>query len=71
MEIVAIGLMIGLLAAVIFTRLLGALLYGIAPTDPMTFGFVTILLGAVALLANYLPAHRAMRVNPTVALRYE
>ena len=71
MKIVAIGLMIGLLAAFIFTRLLGALLYGIAPTDPMTFGFVTILLGAVALLANYLPAHRAMRVNPTVALRYE
>jgi len=71
MKIVGIGLMIGLLAAFIFTRLLAALLYGVGPTDPVTFGVVIALLGVVAFLANYLPAHRAMSVNPTVALRYE
>jgi putative ABC transport system permease protein len=71
MRIVGIGLMIGLLAAFIFTRLLATLLYGVGPTDPITFGFVIGLLGIVAFLANYLPAHRAMRLNPTVALRYE
>jgi putative ABC transport system permease protein len=71
MRIVGIGLMIGLLAAFIFTRLLATLLYGVGPTDPVTFGLVIALLGVVAFLANYLPAYRAMRVNPTVALRYE
>ncbi len=71
MRIVGIGLMIGLLAAFIFTRLLRTLLYGVGPADPVTFGLVIALLGIVALLANYLPAHRAMRVDPTVALRYE
>jgi putative ABC transport system permease protein len=70
MRIVGIGLMIGLLAAVIFTRLLATLLYGVGPTDPVTFGFVIILLAAVGFFDNYLPAHRAMRLNPTVALRY-
>jgi predicted permease len=71
MKIVGIGLVIGLLAAFIFTRLLATLLYGVGPADPVTFGLVIALLGIVAFLANYLPAHRAMRVNPTVALRYE
>ena len=71
MKIVGIGLMIGLLAAFIFTRLLATLLYGVGPTDPMTFGSVVMLLAAVSYLANYLPAHRATRVNPMVALRYE
>ncbi len=71
MKLVLIGLVAGLVAAIIFTRLLGTLLYGVGPTDPLTFGFVVILLGIVAYLANYLPAHRAVRVDPTVALRYE
>lgn len=71
MRIVGIGLIIGLLAAFMFTRLLATLLYGVGPADPVTFGVVIALLGVVAFLANYLPAHRAMKVNPTVALRYE
>jgi ABC-type antimicrobial peptide transport system permease subunit len=71
MKIAGLGLAIGLLAALIVTRLLRTLLYGVAPTDPATFAIVAVLLGAIAFLANYVPAYRAMKVNPTVALRYE
>lgn len=71
MKIVALGLGIGLVAAFISMRLLTSFLYEIAPGDPLTFGVVAVLLAMVAFLANYLPAHRAMKVNPTVALRYE
>jgi predicted permease len=71
MKIVALGLIIGLAAAFISTRLLTSFLYEVAPSDPMTFGIVAALLATVAFLANYVPAHRAMKVNPTVALRYE
>jgi ABC-type antimicrobial peptide transport system permease subunit len=63
------GLGIGLLLGVGFSRSLGGLLFGVGTTDPATYAGVMIVLGAVALLAAWLPLRRAMGVNPTVALR--
>jgi predicted permease len=67
----AVGAAIGIGAALGVTRFLGALLYGVRPSDPLTFAAVAFFLAAVALLACYIPARRAMRVDPIVALRYE
>lgn len=70
-QIVAAGILIGVFASVGLTRFASTLLYGIDPVDPLTFLSVSSLLLLVALLACYLPARKAMRVEPTIALKYE
>jgi predicted permease len=71
MLLAAIGIAVGLVAAFGLTRLMASLLFHVKPNDPAVFGFVAALLAAVAFLASYLPARRALRVDPVTALRYQ
>jgi len=71
MVLALVGIGVGLGGALLLTRFLSTLLFGITPTDPMTFVVVSLLLGLVAFLASYIPARRATKVDPMVALRYE
>jgi ABC-type antimicrobial peptide transport system permease subunit len=71
LRLTAIGLGIGLIVAIAAARLLSPVLYGIGPDDPATITTVALGLAAIALMACYLPARKAMSVDPSVALRYE
>jgi len=65
------GVAAGLVASLAVTRYMASLLLGVAPTDPVTFVAVSLLLTTVSSLASYVPARRATRADPVVALRYE
>ena len=71
MPLAIVGVILGAASALGLTRLMSSLLYGVKPWDPLTIVLVSVLLSGVTLLATYLPARRASRVDPMVALRYE
>ena len=71
MSLVAVGVFIGLIGAFALTRVMSSLLFEVTPKDPLTFTAVALFLATVAFIACYIPARRATKVDPLVALRYE
>jgi ABC-type antimicrobial peptide transport system permease subunit len=71
LKLILSGIVIGLVSALALQRVIGKLLYGVSPTDPLTFTVISFLLIAVALLACWIPARRATKVDPLAALRSE
>src|SRR5690606_40054788 len=66
-----VGVVVGVGGAAALTRLMSSLLYGVSPLDPLTFASTAVVLAVVALVSGYLPARKASRVDPIVALRFE
>jgi putative ABC transport system permease protein len=70
-QLAGIGLLIGIAGAFALTRTMSSLLFSVSASDPISFAIACVILVAVALLASFIPARRATKVNPVVALRYE